>query len=60
MSALFRKTITPAEAVKVWAPRVLCQECRGRGMIKLWSPGHEDRATMARCEQCSGFGKVQA
>jgi hypothetical protein len=40
--------------------RVSCSECFGRGMIKLWPPGHQERACMARCEQCSGFGKVKA
>lgn len=38
--------------------RVKCPECSGRGLIKLWPPGHEERACMARCEHCSGFGKV--
>ena len=37
-----------------------CMECFGRGQIKLWPPGHEERACMARCEQCSGLGKVRA
>lgn len=37
-----------------------CSECFGRGLIKLWPPGHEERACMARCEQCSGLGKVRA
>lgn len=40
--------------------RVKCPECFGRGLIKLWPPGHEERACMARCEHCSGFGKVGA
>jgi hypothetical protein len=51
---------SPAMTALGLMKRVLCPECLGRGMIKLWSPGHEDRATMARCEQCSGFGKVKA
>lgn len=29
MSILYRKTITPAEAVKLWAPRVICAWARG-------------------------------
>lgn len=40
--------------------RVNCNECHGRGYIRLWPPGHEERACMARCEQCSGMGKVRA
>lgn len=60
MSVFERKTIAPAEAVRLWAPRVLCPEFLGKGMIKLWPPGHEERACMARCEQCSGMGKVRA
>jgi hypothetical protein len=57
----YHKTITPAQAVKAWAPpRINCEECRGRGYIKLWPPGHQERACMARCEQCSGMGKVRS
>lgn len=41
-------------------PVVNCAECRGRDVIKLWPPGHEERACMARCEQCSGLGRVRA
>ena len=36
----------------------VCQECVGRGLIKLLSPGKPHTTSMARCEQCSGFGKV--
>jgi DnaJ-class molecular chaperone len=38
--------------------RVPCPECLGKGWIALWPPGEPRRASQARCEQCSGFGRV--
>jgi DnaJ-class molecular chaperone len=52
--AVLRLPVTQRE------PTVACEECRGRGVIKLWPPGHEERACMARCEQCSGLGRVRS
>lgn len=40
--------------------RVSCEECHGRGYVKLYPPGHPERACMARCEQCSGLRTVKA
>jgi len=51
--------VSPAmTALGLTGPRVDCSECKGRGLIKLWSPGKPHTICMARCEQCSGFGKV--
>jgi DnaJ-class molecular chaperone len=40
--------------------RINCDECHGRGYIRQWPHGHEERTHMGRCEQCSGLGKVRA
>lgn len=46
--------IEPVERVG----RIACPECLGKGWIAVWPPGRPREASMGRCEQCSGFGRV--
>jgi hypothetical protein len=51
----FKAVKNPAETAPNPKNCRTCPECFGKGYIKLWPPGHPERAIMARCEQCSGL-----
>lgn len=54
--------MTTAEVVRLYVPqaRLDCAQCAGKGMVALQQPGKPHTASMARCELCSGFGRVRA
>ena len=37
-----------------------CAQCAGKGLVALHKPGKPHTASMARCEECSGFGRLRA